>query len=59
MSDIEDTGNWCGDAPYPCPEDNECECCGEVSDLEYYDNTIFGASGWLCPDCIATAEMEL
>jgi len=42
-----------------CPEDSVCESCGEVDDLSYYDNGIFGPSGWLCGDCIATAEMEL
>lgn len=48
------------DAPYPCPEDNVCEACEKVDDyLQYYDNGIHGASGWLCLECIATAEMEL
>ncbi len=43
-----------------CPSDMVCEACEKVSDdLTYYDNGIFGHSGWMCRDCISTAEMEL
>ena len=42
------------------PADDVCESCGKVDDdLEYYDNYIFGASGWMCGDCRSQAEMEL
>ena len=41
-----------------CPD--ECDACGKVDDnLSYYDNGIYGHSGWMCGDCISTAEMEL
>jgi hypothetical protein len=42
-----------------CPVDNMCEACGRIDDLDYYDNEIYGHSGWMCGDCISTAEMEL
>lgn len=45
---------------HECPDDMECECCHKVmEDLTYYDNSIYGYSGWMCDDCISTAEMEL
>jgi len=43
-----------------CPEDMICDACDKVcDDLSYYDNEIYGHSGWMCWDCISTAEMEL
>lgn len=45
---------------YVCPEDMVCDACDKVSDdLNYYDNEIFGHSGWMCSDCISIAETEL
>jgi len=37
----------------------KCEACGDVTELEHYDNGILGPVGWLCFECIGTAEMEL
>lgn len=46
------------DKPEP-PKDGMCECCHNKHYEEYYDNGVHGASGWLCAECIETAEVEL